>query len=85
MFRASEVAGTPTCEGCSFELSIFLELDTREDDSVLDRLEALTGLSFIECRRRYYQEAIAQFRYMLDSRNVDREVAAEAFFCSAQS
>ena len=76
-FRVSQVVGAAICEGCDFELSHFLELDERENDPVLDALEAFTGVSFKEARRRYHREAIAIFQYKLLPENVDREVAEE--------
>ncbi len=59
------------------ELSILLERDQRIEDPVLDRLEAFTGLSFTECRRKYYREAIALIRYIVDPQSVDRMVVEE--------
>jgi hypothetical protein len=74
----SEVAGAAICEGCDLELSHFLERDDRERDPVLDALERITGLSFLECRRRYYREAIRIFEAKLGPERIDSEVALEA-------
>jgi hypothetical protein len=76
-FRVSRVVGAAICEGCDIELSHFLERDEREKDPVLDALEAFTGVSFEETRRRRYREAIAIFRFKLQPENIDREVAEE--------
>ena len=77
-FRYSQVADAAICEGCDVELSHFLECDEREQDPVLDALEASTGVTFREARRRYYREAIAIFRWKLLPENVDRETTEEA-------
>ena len=76
-FHISSVAEAAICEGCNIELSHLLELEEREQDPLLDALEAFTGVSFQEARRRYYREAIAAFRRKLQPDNVDVEVAHE--------
>lgn len=76
-FRASQVARAAICEGCSEELSYFLENDERPDEGVLERLEATTGHSFRECRLAYYREAVALFRWMLAPEHIEAEVAEQ--------
>jgi hypothetical protein len=58
LFYDSKILGSPICEGCSVEISMLLDQDERPEDPVLDRLEAITGLTFKECRKIYIEEAI---------------------------
>jgi len=77
LFVANAVAGTKICEGCSIELSHFLEFEERPSDPVVDALETVTGLSFAACRLRYYREAIGFLEAKLLADRVDREVSFE--------
>ena len=65
-FRDSPIlVGQPICTGCGVELDHFLEEEERRDHRVLDRLEAFTGLSFLECRRRHLREKILDMEWRL--------------------
>ena len=76
-FFFSKIVGGPICEGCSIEISHFVEADERPDDFVLDRLEALTGLSFPQYKRIAFEEFVEDFEQRLKPGNVEREAQVE--------
>ncbi len=76
-FYFTRIVGAPICEGCDIDLSNFVEDEERPDDPLLDRLEALTGLSFREYRRMAFEETIEDFERRLRPENVRREAAVE--------
>jgi hypothetical protein len=76
-FFYSKIVGAPICEGCAIEISHFVEADERPDDFVLDRLEALTGLSFPQYKRTAFEEFIEDFEQRLKPENVEREAQVE--------
>jgi hypothetical protein len=77
-FFPSQTVGAPICQGCTIDLSHYLERDDRAQDPLLDALERVTGLSFPECRRKYYREIIDLFRQKLAPERQEQEVAFEA-------
>ena len=76
-FVFSKIVGVAICEGCAIEISHFVESDERPNDFVLDRLEALTGLSFPQCKRIAFEELVEDFEHRLKAENVEREAQAE--------
>jgi hypothetical protein len=77
LFFPSGLVAAPVCQGCAIDLSHFLEQDDRAQDPLLDALERVTGLSFLECRRGYYREALEAFRRKLAPGHLERELAFE--------
>src|SRR5687767_10033719 len=41
---------SPICDGCSMELDYFMRLDERPNDHLIDKVEEVTGLPWMECR-----------------------------------
>lgn len=76
-FVYSKIVGAPICEGCSIEISHFVEAEERPDDFVLDRLEALTGLAFPQYKRIAFEEFVEDFEQRLKPENVEREAQLE--------
>ena len=76
-FFYSKIVKAPICEGCRIEISHFVEADERPDDFVLDRLEALTGLSFLQYKRIAFEEFVEDFEERLQPENVEREAQLE--------
>ncbi len=76
-FFHSRIVGAPICEGCDDDISWLVEETERPDDPVLDRLEALTGLSFREYKRIAFEEFVADFEARLRPENVEREARLE--------
>jgi hypothetical protein len=76
-FVFSKIVGVPICEGCAIEISHFVEADERPNDFVLDRLEALTGLSFPQYKRIAFEEFVEDFEQRLKVENVEREAQVE--------
>ena len=76
-FVFSKVVGAPICEGCAIEISYFVEADERPNDLVLDRLEALTGLSFRQYKRIAFEELVEDFERRLTVENVEHEAQVE--------
>jgi hypothetical protein len=76
-FFYSKIVRAPICEGCAIEISHFVEADERPDDFVLDRLEALTGLSFPQYKRMAFEEFVEDFEQRLKPENVGRETQLE--------
>jgi hypothetical protein len=76
-FFPSGLVGAPVCQGCTIDLSHYLERDERAQDPLLEALERVTGLSFVECRRRYYREVIELLRRRLQPQYLERELEFE--------
>jgi hypothetical protein len=76
-FLYSKILGAPICEGCAFEISFFVESDKRPNDFVLDQLEALTGLSFLQYKRIAFEQTVEDFANRLKPENVEREAQFE--------
>jgi hypothetical protein len=76
-FFHSTILGAPICEGCAIEISHFVEADERPNDFVLDRLEALTQLSFRQYKRIAFEEFVEDFENRLKPEDVEREVQVE--------
>lgn len=76
-FFSSKIVGAPICEGCATEISNFVEDAERPDDGVLDRLEALTGMTFREYKRIAFEEFVEDFEDRLRPENVEREARLE--------
>src|SRR5690554_3245252 len=76
-FFYSKIVGAPICEECAYEILYFVEADERPDDFLLDRLEALTGLSFPQYKCIAFEEFIEDFEERLKPENVEREAQVE--------
>lgn len=76
-FSYSKIVGAPICEGCAIEISHFVEADERPNDFLLDRLEALTGLSFPQYKRMAFEEFVEDFENRLKPENVSRGAQEE--------
>ena len=76
-FVFSKIMGVAICDGCGIEISHFVEADERPNDLVLDRLEALTGLTFPQYKRIAFEEFVEDFEHRLKPENVEREAQAE--------
>ena len=77
VFFFSRIVDAPICQGCAIEITHFIFEDQRRDDVVLDRLEALTGLSFPEYKRLALEQIIAEYEDMLQPENAEREAQRE--------
>jgi hypothetical protein len=77
VFLYSKIVGAPICEGCAIDLSFFVDSDERPNDYVLDQLEALTGLSFLQYKRIAFEETVEDFENRLKPENVEREAQFE--------
>lgn len=79
-YMFSKVTGCPICEGCDVDISFYLDVEERSDNPdciypELDRLETLTGRSFHECQRLWFQETIESLEERLLPENIRDEVA----------
>jgi hypothetical protein len=77
VFYNSKIVDKPICEGCSIELSHFVEEDERPDDFLLDSLEKLTGLHFNEYKRLGLEETLEEFQRKLLPENIKDETSLE--------
>lgn len=77
VFYDSKIVGKPICEGCSIELSNFVEEDERPDDFLLDRLEKLTGFHFNEYKILGLEEILEEFQRKLLPENIKNETDLE--------
>lgn len=76
-FFYSKIVQAPICEGCAIEISYYVDADERPDNIVLDRVEALTGLSFPQYKRIAFEEFVEDFEQRLKPENVEREAQVE--------
>jgi hypothetical protein len=73
----SAVVGSPICEGCAVELDHFLDDDERAEDAVLDRLEKVTGLTFLQLRKRWLIATVRDFEDRLLPENQNAAATME--------
>ncbi len=72
-FFHSNIVGAPICQGCTIDISMLIDQPERPDDVVLDRLEALTGLTFREYKKISLEQSIEDLERRLRPENLERE------------
>ena len=61
LFFYSKIVDAPICQACSIELDGLIEADERPNDPLLDRVEEITGLTFMEYKRIGYEQFIEDY------------------------